>query len=56
MQRNALDADMITGAITFVVSNYVLSFFVISLIVSAIAIARAPGPVSAAIAIDKLLT
>jgi hypothetical protein len=47
---------MITGAITFVVSNYVLSLFVISLIVSAVAIARTPGPVSAAIAIDKLLT
>jgi hypothetical protein len=47
---------MITAAITFVVSNYVLCFFVISLIVPAIAIARAPGPVSAAIAIDKFLT
>jgi hypothetical protein len=34
----------------------VLCFFVISLIVSAIAIARAPGPVSVAIAIDNLLT
>jgi hypothetical protein len=46
---------MITTAITFVVSNYVLTFFVISLIGSAIAIARAPRPVSSAVVVDKLL-
>ncbi len=45
-----------TGAvITFVISNYVLDFLVIGLIVSLVAIARAPRPVSGAVAVEKLL-
>ncbi len=46
---------MISTAIAFVVSNYVLTFLVISLIASAIAIAMAPRPLSGAVVVDKLL-
>ncbi len=46
---------MISTAIAFVVSNYVLTFLVISLIASAIVIAMAPRPVSGAVVVDKLL-
>ncbi|WP_428492210.1 DUF6790 family protein [Rhodopila sp.] len=46
---------MIKIVIAAVISNYVLTFFVIGLIASAIAIARMPRPISSAVAVDKLL-
>jgi len=46
---------MIAGAIAAVVSNFVLSFLALGLIVAAAAIARAPGRRSAALVIEKLL-
>jgi hypothetical protein len=47
---------MIKIVIVAVVSNYVLTFLVIGLIASAIAISRSPRPVSRAVVVDKLLT
>ena len=46
---------MIRAAIGFVISNYPLTFLVIGLIASAIAITRAPRPASRAVVMDKLL-
>ena len=46
---------MIRSAITFVVSNYVLTFLVIGLIAAAISIARAPRPLTRSVVVDKLL-
>jgi hypothetical protein len=46
---------MIRGAITFVISNYVLDFLLIGLVISVAAIMRAPRPVRGALAIEKLL-
>jgi hypothetical protein len=47
---------MIRSAIIFVISNYVLTFLVIGLIVAAIAIARAPRPLTRPVIVDKLLS
>lgn len=52
---NSWGDDMIKTIITAVVSNYVLTFLLIGLIASAVAIARAPRPVSSAVVVDKLL-
>ena len=46
---------MIRTAITAVVSNYVLVFLVIGLFAAAVAIARAPRPLSGAMVTEKLL-
>ena len=46
-------AEFITAAITFVLSNFPLTFLVIGLIVSLIAIAWSPGPVDAAV-VDEI--
>lgn len=46
---------MIKAIITFVLSNFTLTFLVIGLIFSVVAIARAPKPVSRAVAVEKLL-
>jgi hypothetical protein len=47
---------MIKILIFAIVSNYVLTFLVIGLIVSAVAIARTPRPVGWPVVVDKLLT
>jgi hypothetical protein len=49
------EVDMIRAAIAFATSNYVLDFLVMGLIVSAVAITRAPRPVSGALAVEKVL-
>ena len=49
-------ADFIADAITFVLSNFPLTFLVIGLIVSLIAIARTPEPVDAATIVEKLIS
>lgn len=46
---------MIRTVIAFVISNYTLTFLVLGLIASAIAITRAPQPVSSAVVVEKLL-
>jgi hypothetical protein len=46
---------MIGAVIAFIVSNFSLTFLVVGLIASGIAIARAPRPVGRAVVIDKLL-
>jgi hypothetical protein len=46
---------MIETVIAAVVSNYMLTFLVIGLLAAALAIARAPRPVSSAVVVDKLL-
>jgi Family of unknown function (DUF6790) len=46
---------MIAAIITFVLSNYMLVSVVIGLVVSIIAIARAPKPVSGAVVVEKLM-
>jgi hypothetical protein len=46
---------MIRTTIAFVVSNYVLDFLVIGLIVSLVAIARQRRPLSGAVVVEKLL-
>lgn len=48
-------ADLIRTTITFVMSNYSLSFFVIGLVVSLVAIARSAIPVDRSLAVEKLL-
>ncbi|MDB5413730.1 MAG: hypothetical protein JWR10_2065 [Rubritepida sp.] len=48
-------AGTIKAVIVFVLSNYALSFFVIGLVVSAVAIARARKPVGTALVVEKLL-
>lgn len=47
---------MIAGAIEYALSNFTLTFFLIGLIFSGVAIARAPKPVTAAVAVEKLLS
>lgn len=49
-------ADAIKTPITFVLSNFSLTFLVVGLLFSLIAIARAPKPVSAAVVVEKLLS
>jgi hypothetical protein len=49
-------AGMIKNAITFALSNFTLTFFIIGLIFSAIAIARAPKPAGSATIVEKLLS
>ncbi|HEY1507246.1 MAG TPA: DUF6790 family protein [Stellaceae bacterium] len=46
---------MIRTIIVFVIANYPLTFLVLGLIASAIAIARAPSPVTSGVAVEKLL-
>jgi len=46
---------MIETIITAVISNYVLTFLLIGLIASGVAIACAPHPVTSAVVVDKLL-
>ncbi|HWJ75644.1 MAG TPA: DUF6790 family protein [Kaistia sp.] len=48
-------SDLISGLIRFVLSNFTLSFLVLGLIVSLVAIARLPKPVARAVVIEKLL-
>lgn len=47
---------MIKDAIVFVLSNFSLTFVVIGLLFSLAAIARAPKPISAAVAVEKLIS
>jgi hypothetical protein len=47
---------MIRDAIRFALSNFTLTFLLIGLVFSAIAIARAPRPVSAAVVVEKLIS
>lgn len=47
---------MINDVIVFVLSNFSLTFLVIGLVFSAVAIARAPKPASAAVVVEKLLS
>jgi len=49
-------AGLIRETITFVLSNFTLTFFVIGLAVSGIAIGRAPRPLSRAIVVENLLS
>ena len=49
-------ADFIAAAVTFVLSNFPLTFLVVGLIVSLIAIAWSPGPVDAATIVEKLIS
>jgi hypothetical protein len=49
-------ADAIKDAITFVLSNFSLTFLVIGLIFSLVAIARAPRPVSGTAVVEKLIS
>ena len=48
-------ADLIKATITFVMSNYSLSFFVLGLIVSLVAIARSASSVDQPLVVEKLL-
>jgi hypothetical protein len=48
-------ADFIRGAIHFVLANYPLTFLVIGLLVSAVAITRAPRPVPRGVVVEKIL-
>ncbi len=48
-------AHIIAAAITFIISNYALTFFVIGLLFSAAAIIRLPRPLSAGAIVEKLL-
>ena len=47
---------MIDTLITFILSNFTLTFFVVGLLFSAFAIARASRPISRALVIEKLLS
>ena len=49
-------ADFISAAITFVLSNFPLTFFVIGLIVSLVEIAWSPVPLDAATIVEKLIS
>jgi hypothetical protein len=49
-------ADYIRAAITFLLSNFTLTFIVIGLVFSFVAIARASKPVTTAVAVEKLLS
>jgi len=48
-------ASIIRATIGFSLANYSLTFFVIGLLAAAIAIARAPRPLSTALIVEKLL-
>ena len=48
-------ADLIKATVTFVMSNYSLSFFVLGLIVSLVAIARSEISIDRALIVEKLL-
>jgi hypothetical protein len=47
---------MIRTFVEFVLGNFTLTFFVVGLLFSAVAIARAPKPVGRAVAIEKLMS
>lgn len=47
---------MIAAIIEFVLSNFTLTFLVLGLVFSFVAIARAPKPVSTAVVVEKLLS
>jgi hypothetical protein len=49
-------AAFIAATITFVLSNFPLTFLVLGLIVSLIAIIRSPAPVDAATVVEKLIS
>ncbi|HLY57490.1 MAG TPA: DUF6790 family protein [Stellaceae bacterium] len=49
-------AGIIRATIGFVLANYPLTFFVIGLLFSAVALARAPRPVGAAVVVERLLS
>jgi hypothetical protein len=48
-------ADLIKATVTFVIANYSLSFFVLGLVVSLVAIARSASPVDRPLVVEKLL-
>jgi hypothetical protein len=48
-------AEIIKSSLTFVLSNFSLTFFVISLVASLVAIARLPRPFPAGAVVEKLL-
>ncbi len=48
-------ADLIKTTIVFVISNYSLSFFLLGLIVSLVAIVRSANRIDRAVVIEKLL-
>lgn len=48
--------DMTRATITFILSNYTLSFLVLGLIAALLAMARSARPISRGLAIEKLLT
>lgn len=48
-------ADIIPTGIHFVLANYPLTFFIVGLVFSIIAIARQPKPVGASMIVEKLL-
>jgi hypothetical protein len=48
-------AELIRATIKFVLSNFTLTFFIIGLIFSGVAIGRAPKPVGGAVIVEKLL-
>jgi hypothetical protein len=48
-------ADLLTQIITFVLSNFTLTFLVMGLVVALIAIARAERPLGPAVIVEKLL-
>jgi hypothetical protein len=47
---------MIAETIKFALSNFTLTFFLIGLLFSAVAIVRVPKPVSNAVAVEKILS
>ena len=47
---------LITAILTFVLTNFPLTFLVLGLVVSLIAIARSPKPVGAAMVVEKLIS
>lgn len=48
-------AEFIRTAVTLILSNYPLVFFILGLIAAAISLRRAPAPASAALIVEKLL-
>ena len=50
-----MPADLIKATVTFVLANYSLSFFMLGLIVSLVAIARSRTPINQALVVEKLL-
>jgi hypothetical protein len=49
-------AELVKATITFILSNFTLTFFAPGLIFSGIAIARAPKPAGTAVIVEKLLS